>query len=346
MRVIIFLSLVLVFFACKGEKKIDSKIEKASSKIIEKSIEGMVAIPSGTLNMGADNDQADKNEYPKHEVEIKGFWMDQTEVTNAQFQKFVEATNYLTIAERPIIWEDLLDQLPPNTPRPPDSLLQPGAVVFQATSQPVSLNDPSRWWRWTIGANWKHPEGPESNILEKANHPVVNIAWEDAIAYAKWSGKRLPTEAEWEWASRGGLANAIYPWGNEDVNDGVPKANFWQGLFPFQNEKKDGFLSTAPVKNYPPNDYGLYDMAGNVWEWCGDWFDHEYYSKKMAVAPNNKGPKKGHNPMMPFQQEKIIRGGSFLCNDDYCSGYRNARRMGSSIDTGLNHTGFRCVKDQ
>jgi len=223
-------------------------------------------------------------------------------------------------------------------------LLQPGALVFQPTGQPVSLRNPSLWWKWTKGADWQHPQGPQSNIVDKMDHPVVQISWEDADAYAKWAGKRLPTEAEWEWASRGGLTNAIYPWGNEPINEGPSKANFWQGLFPYKNELKDGFFTTAPVKSFAPNEYGLYDMAGNVWEWCSDWFDHDFYKKKNATEPNTHGPNRGFNPQQPFQQEKIIRGGSFLCNDSYCSGYRNARRMGSSSDTGLNHTGFRCVR--
>ncbi|MFK7808908.1 MAG: formylglycine-generating enzyme family protein [Saprospiraceae bacterium] len=305
----------------------------------------MALIPAGTLNMGGDNDQADPNEFPKHKVVIDSFWMDATEVTNNAFTKFVEATNYITVAERPILWEELQKELPPNTPKPPDSLIQPGALVFHKTDQPVSLQDPGRWWRWTIGASWRHPEGPDSNIKEKMNYPVVQIAWEDAAAYAKWVGKRLPTEAEWEWAARGGKENTVYPWGNEDVNEGEPKANFWQGVFPYENKLTDGYLTAAPVKSYPANSYGLYEMSGNVWEWCADWLDFNYYASDSATKANNKGPSRAFNPGMPYQQEKVIRGGSFLCNDSYCSGYRNARRMGSSIDTGLNHTGFRCVKD-
>jgi sulfatase modifying factor 1 len=247
------------------------------------------------------------------------------------------------VAERPVNWEEMKKELPPNTPKPPDSLLQSGALVFHKTAQPVSLNNPGLWWSWTIGANWKHPEGPNSSIANKMDHPVVQTAWEDAAAYAKWAGKRLPTEAEWEWAARGGQENTIYSWGNESVNDGEQKANFWQGLFPYQNNLSDGYLTTAPVKTYPSNAYGLYDMSGNVWEWCSDWLDVSYYGSQEASKANTPGPSRGNNPLMPFQQEKVIRGGSFLCNDSYCSGYRNARRMGSSVDTGLNHTGFRCV---
>lgn len=197
---------------------------------------------------------------------------------------------------------------------------------------------------WTIGANWQHPEGPDSDLQGKDNHPVVQIAWEDAMAYCQWAEKRLPTEAEWEWAARGGKTDNIYPWGNENVNEGAAKANYWQGLFPYQNTKKDGYATTAPVKSYAANGYGLYDMPGNVWEWCSDWFDFEYYQQNKAAKKNTVGPDRGFNPSMPYQQEKVVRGGSFLCNDDYCSGYRNSRRMGSTPDTGLNHTGFRCVK--
>jgi formylglycine-generating enzyme required for sulfatase activity len=307
--------------------------------------DGMVLIPAGTLNMGGDNDQADKNEFPKHEVVIDGFWMDETEVTNAEFRKFVEETGYQTVAERPIVWEEIAASLPPNTPKPPDSLLQPGALVFHKTAQPVPMNNPALWWQWTIGANWQHPEGPDSDIKNKDQHPVVQIAWEDAMVYCQWAKKRLPTEAEWEWAARGGKTGNIYPWGNEKVNEGAAKANYWQGLFPYQNTQKDGYFTTAPVKSYAPNGYGLYDMPGNVWEWCSDWFDFAYYQKRQASQKNTVGPQKAFNPNMPYQQEKVVRGGSFLCNDDYCSGYRNSRRMGSTPDTGLNHTGFRCVKD-
>jgi formylglycine-generating enzyme len=305
---------------------------------------GMVLIPGGTLKMGGDSPQADANEYPKHAVTITEFWMDETEVSNAQFAEFVKATGYKTVAERALDWEEMQKNLPPGTPRPHDSIMQPGALVFFPTTQPVPLNDPSRWWRWVPGANWIHPEGPNSHIKGKEDHPVVQIAWEDAAAYAKWAGKRLPTEAEWEWAARGGQEATIYPWGNDLPDAGAAKANFWQGMFPYQNSLKDGFLTTAPVRSFPANGYGLYNMAGNVWEWCADWYDYDYYKNQAASQSNTQGPQQANNPYMPYQQEKVIRGGSFLCNDDYCSGYRNARRMGSSPDTGLNHTGFRCVR--
>ena len=335
-----YLCLILLLAACQENKSIKNQ----STKVVNVVVDGMVKIPAGVLDMGGDNAQADPNEFPKHKVVIDEFWMDQTEVTNKQFAEFVKATNYQTVAERPINWEELKKNLPPDTPKPDDSILQPGALVFQPTDQPVSLRNPSLWWEWTVGADWQHPEGPQSNIADKMDHPIVQVAWEDANAYAKWAGKRLPTEAEWEWAARGGKENVIYPWGNEDVNEGAPKANFWQGMFPYKNDLTDGFFTSAPVKSFAPNGYGLYDMSGNVWEWCADWFDHDFYKKENARQSNTRGPDRGYNPQMPFQQEKIIRGGSFLCNDSYCSGYRNSRRMGSSTDTGLNHTGFRCVR--
>ncbi len=311
----------------------------------DSSTAGMRFVPGGSFMMGADNDQASEDEYPKHQVQVKGFWMDETEVTNAQFQKFVEATGYVTTAERKPDWEELKKTLPPGTPKPPDSVLVAASLVFRQTEGPVNLRDYNQWWSWVNGTNWRQPQGPGSSIMGKENFPVVHISWYDAMAYCKWAGKRLPTEAEWEYAARGGLANAVYPWGNEHVNAGRPKANSWEGKFPYFNEMKDGFATAAPVKSFAPNGYGLYDMAGNVWEWCSDWYDAGYYasqSKQLSVNP--AGPTKSYDPEEKFMPKKSLRGGSFLCNDSYCSGYRVARRMKSSPDTGLEHTGFRCVK--
>ncbi|MGB4959960.1 MAG: formylglycine-generating enzyme family protein [Saprospiraceae bacterium] len=307
--------------------------------------DGMVLIPGGTLDMGGDNEQADANEFPKHQVSVQSFYMDETEVTNRAFKEFVDATSYVTVAERAIDWEAMKQQLPPDTPKPVDSLLQPGALVFVPTSTPVPFNNPGLWWQWTIGASWKHPLGPDSDIEEIMDHPAVHISWEDADAYATWKDKRLPTEAEWEWAARGGKSNTIYAWGDELTPGDKAQANFFQGFFPYQNIAKDGYFNSAPVKSFQPNGYGLYDMAGNVWEWCQDWFDSDFYKSDEAKAKNTAGPSAGFNPLMPYQQERVIRGGSFLCSEEYCSGYRNSRRMGSTPDTGLNHTGFRCVSD-
>ncbi|MEM8906384.1 MAG: SUMF1/EgtB/PvdO family nonheme iron enzyme [Bacteroidota bacterium] len=221
--------------------------------------------------------------------------------------------------------------------------MQPRALVFQATPQPVALDDYSQWWIWTLGANWRHPEGPQSEIKDRMGHPVVHMAWEDAQAYCAWAKKRLPTEAEWEWAARAGQSGAIYPWGNEAINQSPLKANFWQGLFPYQNTEEDGHLSTAPVRSFSPNAYGVYDMAGNVWEWCHDWYHDRFYQQAEASKANTSGPAQRFQAGRALFHEKVIRGGSFLCNDDYCSGYRNARRMGAAVDTGWNHTGFRCT---
>jgi len=360
------LSIIVLLIACKNQSGSDADKKRADSSHScmqvpsryitadtsnipfsgDSSLEGMVLIPGGVFEMGADNDQASPDEYPKHKVQVSPFYMDITEVTNAQFRKFVEATGYVTTAERAPDWEEVKKSLPPGTPKPPDSVLVPASLVFKPSDGPVDLNDYSQWWTWKKGANWRQPEGPGSSIEGKDDYPVVHISWEDAQAYCKWAGKRLPTEAEWEFAARGGLINNIYPWGNEHVNQGKPKANTWEGKFPYLNEQKDGYVKLAPVKSYPPNGYGLYDMAGNVWEWCSDLYHYDYYKQlegKLTVDP--KGPDSSYDPQEPYTLKRSLRGGSFLCNDSYCSGYRVARRMKSSPDTGLEHTGFRCVKD-
>ena len=301
---------------------------------------GMVLIPGGTYTMGARSQQSERNEFPRHEEKVDPFYMDATEVTNTQFKQFVDATGYITIAERDVDWEEMKKQVPPDTPQPPDSILVPGSLVFKMTSTAVNLNDYSQWWHWTAGANWQHPEGPNSAIEKRMDHPVVHIAWVDALAYAQWAGKRLPTEAEWEWAASGGSSEVIYPWGNEPAAQAADKANFWQGGFPYQNLEEDGFFGTAPVKSFPPNQFGLYDMAGNVWEWCDNIYNNQGY---VEMVEDQLPPTRGQE--FSAQAERVLRGGSFLCNDSYCSGYRVSRRMGSSTDSGLNHAGFRCVKD-
>jgi formylglycine-generating enzyme len=324
-----------------GTDTTDKKIAQAKNT----SYAGMVLIPAGTFSMGADNQQASADEYPKHTVTIDSFYMDATEVTNAQFAAFVNATNYITTAEKKPDWDELKKTLPTGTPKPADSVLVAASLVFKQSSVPLQLNNPSQWWSWVEGASWKHPQGPSSNIIEKENYPVVHISWYDAMAYCKWAGKRLPTEAEWEYAARGGLINNIYPWGNEHVNTGKAKTNSWEGEFPYKNLQVDGFITSAPVKNYTCNGYGLFDMAGNVWEWCSDWYDYNYYKQLQGTTTKNpKGANKSFDPDEPATPKRSLRGGSFLCNDSYCSGYRVARRMKSSPDTGLEHTGFRCVK--
>jgi formylglycine-generating enzyme required for sulfatase activity len=306
---------------------------------------GMVWIPGGEFTMGTDSDLGWPDEKPAHRVRVSGFWMDETEVTNAQFRKFVEATSYVTTAEKPPDVEEILRQSPPGTPRPPKENLVPGSLVFTPTAGPVNTRDFSQWWRWTPGANWKHPEGPDSTLDGKDDHPVVHVSWDDAVAYAKWAGKRLPTEAEWEYAARGGLDGKPYVWGDEPFSDDHPQANIWQGEFPWKNTAKDGYERTAPVKSYPPNDYGLYDMAGNAWEWCADWYQRDLYrqraGKKMTVNPT--GPDHTIDPARPFMPQRVQRGGSFLCQDSYCSRYRPSARHGCSPDTGMSHVGFRCV---
>jgi formylglycine-generating enzyme required for sulfatase activity len=224
---------------------------------------------------------------------------------------------------------------------------KPGSMVFVPTSGPVKLDDPTQWWRWTEGADWRHPEGPNSNIDGKNYHPVVHVSWEDAVAYARWAGKRLPTEAEWEFAARGGLEGMPFVWGDEPFSHDRPQANIWQGEFPWKNTAIDGFERTAPVKSFPPNGYGLYDMAGNVWEWCADWYDYRLYQRRkdQGVIDNPKGPDRSFNPAHPYTPERAQRGGSFLCNDAYCSRYRPGARHGCSPDTGMSHVGFRCVRD-
>ena len=341
--------LLVVFLAISCNSKVDNgEVEKHVSQVFntlksDLPLGEMVLIPEGNFEMGGNNEQADADEFPKHSVKVKSFWMDAHEVTNRQFMEFVQQTDYITVAERPIDWEELKKQVEPGTPKPSDEILQPGSMVFQPTNGPVPMNNPGQWWHWIYGANWKNPDGPNSNIDSKLDHPVVHVSYEDANAYAKWVGKRLPTEAEWEWAARGGLEDPVYPWGNEPAKNASSKANFWQGMFPYEDRGEDGFRGTSPVMSFAANGYGLYDMAGNVWEWCEDWYHFEGY--KMKEKGGSRGPSESLDPQEPRIPKRVVRGGSFLCNDSYCSGYRVSRRMKSSEDSGLNHTGFRCVKD-
>jgi len=307
---------------------------------------GMVSIPAGEFMMGCSDKEGRTDEYPQHKVKVKSFWIDQTEVTNLQFKKFVDATHYVTTAERKPDWEELKQQLPPGTAKPANDLLVAASLVFTPTSQPVNLNNEAQWWQWKKGADWRHPQGPESSILGKDNYPVVQVSWEDAMAYCKWARKRLLTEAEWEWAARGGLKDEPFSWGKEPVEEGQAKANTWEGSFPDFNNKRDGFERAAPVKSFAPNGYGLYEMAGNVWEWCSDWYRSDYYSQSNGPSLNPVGPDNSYDPNEPTVPKKVLRGGSFLCNKSYCSSYRVSARMKTSPDSGLENTGFRCARDK
>ncbi|MDF4204409.1 formylglycine-generating enzyme family protein [Maribacter sp. SA7] len=357
--------LVLSMANCKPETKnnvtkeeVNAKVEKPA-QVNEHTLvterpkavttpEGMVWVSGATFKQGAvtSDKMAMDHEKPAIEVMVDGFFMDATEVTNAQFAAFVKATGYVTVAEKGIDWEELKKQVPAGTVKPHDSILKPGSLTFKkAKSSVPNLYDFSQWWNWTIGADWKHPNGPKSSIKGKDNYPVVQVSYEDALAYCKWANRRLPTEAEWELASRAGSNGTIYNWG-DDVSVLKEKANTWEGEFPVENTLTDGFELRAPVKSYPPNAYGLYDMAGNVWELTSDWYNTKYYKDtkaKNTVLINPKGAENPFTPNNPLAKERVIKGGSFLCSASYCASYRVSARMGSSMDSSLEHTGFRTV---
>lgn len=308
--------------------------------------EGMAWIPGGTFTMGIEeNHHLFADARPEHEVKLKGFWMDETEVTNAKFAEFVAATSYVTIAEQKPTLEQIMANVAPGTPAPPPEALVPGSLVFTPPPGPVSLTHHAEWWGWKPGACWKHPEGPGSDLQGRENHPVVHVCWKDADAYAKWAGKRLPTEAEWERAARGGLDRKKFVWGDEPPDAGGWRCNIWQGEFPWKNTLADGHLRTAPVKSYAPNAYGLYDMSGNVWEWCADWYQPRYYRDSPKVNP--LGPDRSFDPdePNPNMPKRVMRGGSFLCSDGFCSRYKPYGRGKGDVDSGQSHVGFRCVKD-
>jgi formylglycine-generating enzyme len=308
----------------------------------------MVWIPGGEFSMGANDPpdmdavgmQATEDARPIHRVYVDGFFMDRTDVTNAQYAAFVKATGYVTIAERTPRKEDFPTASPEN--------LVAGSVVFSAPPHPVPLNDHFQWWTYVAGANWRHPLGPQSSIEGKGDYPVVHVAYEDAEAYARWAGTRLPTEAEWEFAARGGLAGQPFVWGDTFRPNGKWMANTHEGHFPDRDTGEDGFVGIAPVAQFPANPYGLYDMAGNVWQWTTDWYRPDYYAQLASlgvVARNPRGPDSPFDPSEPGERKRVHRGGSFLCTDQYCSRYIVGTRGKGEVSTGTNHLGFRCVKD-
>ncbi len=308
----------------------------------------MVLVPAGDFWMGANEDSlALAREYPRHQVHVDAFLMDVHEVTNAAFSEFVAATGYQTVAERPLNWDEFKQQLPPGTPRPSEEYFLPGSMVFTANPAIFNYIDYSQWWSWVLGADWRHPFGPDSDLEGLQDHPVVHVAYEDAVAYANWLGKRLPTEAEWEWAARGELFDSPLPWGNEGIEEGEPRCNTWNGTFPTSNTEWDGFVGTAPVGSYEPNGYGIHDVAGNVWEICSDWYDESHYASYPvdSVTLNPRGPETWRYPPEPHDPKRVMRGGSFLCNRSYCASYRVSARMPFSASTSMSHIGFRCVKD-
>jgi len=301
---------------------------------------GMVWIPGGTFQVGSEHHYPE--EAPVHRVTVDGFWMDQYTVTNDAFARFVAATGHVTFAERPPRAEDYPGALP--------GMLVPGSLVFQKPPQRVDMQNIGNWWAYVPGADWRHPEGPTSSLEGRAQYPVVHVAYEDAKAYATWAGKVLPTEAEWERAARGGLDGAVYCWGNEFAPEGRQMANTWQGEFPWENLRTDGYEGTAPVGAFPPNGYGLYDMAGNVWEWTTDWYQprHPQEALKACCVPVN--PRGGnrdasYDPAQPTIRipRKVLKGGSHLCAPNYCLRYRPAARFPEPIDTSTCHLGIRCV---
>ncbi len=351
------LTLVGILYSCKdkeAEKTAISKMEVSdtSTLLVEQPEEilkpsGMVWVSGVHFTMGAQHDdkQALPREKPAHPVAVDGFFIDKTEVTNAEFREFIEATGYVTLAEEPIDWDEIKSQLPPGTPRPADSILQPGSLIFNdAIADVYGMSDYSQWWKWKRGANWRHPSGPHSSIEGKDDHPVVHIAYRDALAFCEWANRGLPSEAQWEAAAHGKLNGGIYTWGNDTqmIND---KANIWQGEFPVKNLASDGFDGIAPTASFSSNSLGIYDMAGNVWEWTQDWFDVNYYVRALGKGElrNPKGPSKSYNPESPYSRERVIKGGSFLCSASYCSSYRISARMGNTMDSATDHTGFRTV---
>lgn len=297
----------------------------------------MIWIPSGTFLMGSDQHYAEEG--PVHAEKIAGFWIDKYTVTNEQFARFVEETKYVTLAERSPRAEDYPGAKP--------EMLQPASVVFSKPKRRIDIGNHFNWWSYIAGADWRHPEGPQSSLEDRALHPVVHVGYEDAEAYAKWAGKEIPTEAEWEYAARGGLKHATYAWGESFTPNGRYMANTWQGEFPWQNLCIDGYEGTAPVGRFPANGYGLFDMIGNVWEWTTDWYSsrHPVVRTCCGVGSAKAAREQSFDPQLPSIKipRRVIKGGSYLCAPNYCRRYRPAARMAQAIDTAACHLGFRLI---
>lgn len=316
----------------------DEALAQPSAPPGQRAAEGMVGIPGGTFLMGSDRHYPE--EAPAHKVSVDGFWMDRHAVTNREFKRFVEATGYVTLAEKPAN--------PADYPGANPEMLAPSSVTFRKSAGPVDLRNKYNWWVYTAGANWRHPRGPGSSLQGLWDHPVVHVAFADAEAYARWAGKALPTEAEWEFAARGGLDGAEFVWGDELAPGGKAMCNHWQGEFPWQNLLEDGYEWTAPVGAFPPNGYGLYDMAGNVWEWTTDWYqEHGAIEHACCTTHNPRGGKEdaSSEPGAAAVKvpRKVMKGGSYLCAPNYCRRYRPAARMAQEVDTSICHLGFRCI---
>jgi formylglycine-generating enzyme len=322
-----------------GENRSVHGLEQPAGTVINALPPGMAMIPGGSFLMGSDHHYPE--EAPAHEVSVEGFWMETHAVTNERFQRFIEATGYVTIAERPLNPQDYPGALP--------ELLVPGSIVFQQPARRVDLGNPNNWWAYVPGASWRRPQGPGSSLEGREQHPVLHVAYADAEAYASWLGRSLPTEAQWERAARGGLDGAEYTWGSEFAPEGSPMARVWQGEFPWQNLRPDGLAGPLPVGSFPPNGYGLYDMAGNVWEWTQDWYQDRHAQSMAACCipfdPQGCAREQSYDPAQPAIRipRKVLKGGSHLCAPNYCLRYRPAARIPQMIDTSTSHIGLRCV---
>ena len=326
----LFILMGLFIFGCNSSPSSD----KITILIGDEEI-SLVWVDGGSFIMGSSELIANNDEKPSHRIHIDGFWMTETPITNNQFAAFVNSTNYVTTAEKAPSLKEMMSQLPKDTPPIPDEYLVPGSLIFIGGREAANPSSSINWWKWSPKTSWKNPRSENPTLDGIGDHPVVHVSWYDAIEFSLWSGMELPTEAQWEYAAKLGKVT------------NTREMNIWRGIFPINNNLDDGHLKTNPVKYYKPNSIGLYDMAGNVWEWVRDWYHPNTYSME-GRSKNPMGPKSSFDPMEPTVPKRVTRGGSFLCNDQYCAGYRTTARMKSSPDTSLENTGFRCVisKDQ